>query len=78
VKGRQPDGLAEFLKSRIGTQDVQTTIRVQVDCQQIRAGIIGAIEPLEGFVLLAKPRIDQCDIERVPRAWANVAALPST
>ena len=62
MNSRQPDTAPEFIKPRIGTQVVQTSVCVDVNDQRVRAVIISAIKQVERLVLLSQPGINNSDI----------------
>jgi hypothetical protein len=62
MRSRQSDTAPGFIKPTVGTQAVQTAIRVQVNGQYVRALIVRALKLPDCLVLLSKPCIDDGDV----------------
>ena len=59
----------QVFKVRVSSEKIQT-LSFEINRQIIGALFIRSFQPGEGFLLIAEPRINDCDV-----VWRNVTAL---
>src|ERR1700685_3369650 len=61
---RQPDAALEINKARVGVEAIQTRVRGQINCREIRPFLEGSIQPRQNLVLFPQARINDCPAVR--------------
>src|ERR1700731_1516637 len=62
LQSRQTDAAPEIREACVGSQDIQPGIGVQINGEDVGAGVVRTIEPGKGLILLPQSGIDHRDV----------------